>query len=84
MNDPRLMRVEHAKYIREGRVHFLGRHRTTIASDTESAHVGVTPEHFAAGKGDEKHRFDTAAVERLQHVGRAGEIVAVVRQKQVD
>ena len=78
------MRQKHAENIGERLIHLTGCHRSAIAGDAKSADVGIATQHIAIGRLYEQHGFDTAAVERFQHIGGAREIVSVVGQKQVD
>jgi len=46
--------------------------------------VGITPQHAVAGWLGEKHRLYAAKRERLERIGRAGEIVTVIGKKGFD
>ncbi len=80
MHDTWSMIAKRLKDVGQSSVHFRGRHRAAVAGYADCAHVRITPQHLSTRRFDEQRGFDAAQRQRLQRVGRAGEVIGVVGQ----
>jgi hypothetical protein len=75
---------ERAKCLRELCVHLGGRHGAALTGDADGAEIRKLTQCFDRRWFDEENGLDAARGEGFERVGRAGEIVREVGEKQVD